>query len=84
MPAYPGKHFDQLVRRKQLDSTLVNFADVRLGHVEAFCRLALRHPFRFDTGFCRFHVPELYYIYLIFLTFHGILSAMFSSMKCDS
>ena len=84
MPPYPGKHFDQLVGRKQLDSTLVNFADAGLGHVEAFCRLALRDSFRFDTGFYRFHVPGLYYIYLIFLTFRGKLAAMFSTMKRDS
>jgi len=29
----------------------VNFADAGLGDVEAFSRLALRNPFRFDTGF---------------------------------
>ena len=57
MPPYPGKHIDQLVGRKQLDFPLVNFADAELGHVEAFSRLALRDPFRFDIRFYRCHEP---------------------------
>ena len=60
MPPYPGKHVDQLVGRKQLNFTLVNFADTGLGHVEAFGRLALRDSFRFDIGFYRCHEPAAY------------------------